>query len=82
MVGRGHMVSATARAYNAGLGEKPSAGSRDVQGQIPSSGVRGGEVLLKLKAFEQICQLLCILQILFVIKQHRPLQTNFNQFTA
>jgi len=29
-----------------------------------------------------ICQLLCILQIHFVIKQHRSLQKNFNLFTA
>ena len=49
-----------------------------------------GAKLLKLKAFEylgvkrrwQICQLLCILQMHFVIKQHKSLQINFNQFTA
>ena len=63
MVGRGHMASGGARAYNGDLGPSPQWGP----GQSPWSGGQGDKAPLKLKAFKhmgvkrrwQICQLLC-----------------------
>ena len=58
MVGRGHVASAVARAYNGGLGQSPQWG-------------QGAEPLVEAKAFEHLASnaddkfaiIVCILQI-------------------